>query len=220
VETDERLTLVIVENREISRVAIRSLLRSYPNMEVIGEAADGRRAVEITIEKQPAVVLLDLRLPIMDGIEASRLIQADCPRTGILIFTASDSGDDVFAALAAGAAGYCLKGCTGEQLADAIRTVASGGAYLDRDVALKVLQYVREMDPSKKSSSHKNRYLLSPREIEVLHLLVEGLTNQRIAEQLAVSTETVKKHVTHILQKLAVADRTQAAVKAVRHGYL
>jgi two-component system NarL family response regulator len=181
---------------------------------VVGEASDGRSAIEKSLALQPAVILMDIGMPIMDGIDATREIKRTLPETRILVLTANESDDNVFAALAAGADGYCLKNIEAEQLSIAIMAVHSGASYLDRDIAGRVLRSF----VSAKPKTMEGNSSLTERELEILKLVVDGLGNQEIAEQFSITNETVKTHVRHILEKLAVSDRIKAAVKAVRQG--
>lgn len=214
------IRIFIAEDHEITRVGLRLTLEQLSGFKVIGEANDGMLSVEKVLEMKPDVVLMDIGLPTIDGIEATRQVKERLPETRVVMLTSHDSDRDVFAALAAGADGYCLKEVSGSQLAMAIRCVADGAAWLDPGVASRVLKAcamsvpAQPGDPSKPPSPQT----LSQRELDVLKLVVEGLSNQEIAERLVVSVETIKTHMRHIMEKLAVSDRTQAAVKAMREG--
>jgi NarL family two-component system response regulator LiaR len=174
--------------------------------------------VAMAADLRPAIVLMDIGLPKVDGIEATQQVKKALPETRILMFSSADEEDVVFAALAAGADGYCLKSISGEQLEVAIRAILSGAAWLDPAIAAKVLTRAGGKVDSASASGQKGKFALSPREIEVLELLVNGSSNREIADALVVSQETVKTHMRHIMEKLAVSDRTQAAVKAMREN--
>ncbi len=215
------ISIFIAEDHEITRVGLRLTLEQLTGFQVVGEAHDGKLAADRIVELKPDVVLMDIGLPTIDGIEATRRVKEQSPDAKIIMLTSHDSDRDVFAALAAGADGYCLKEVSGTQLAMAIRCVADGAAWLDPGVASRVLKACASggtqsssADPAKAASPQT----LSQRELDVLKLVVEGLSNQEIAERLVVSVETVKTHMRHIMEKLAVSDRTQAAVKAMREG--
>jgi two-component system, NarL family, response regulator LiaR len=212
------ITLFIVEDQVIARLGLRLILERIPEFAVVGEAEDGLAAVAGTLELKPAVVLMDIMLPGIDGIEATKQIKAALPGCRVLMLTSYERDDDVFAALSAGADGYCLKTISAEQLALAIRAVADGVAWLDPGIARRVLQGSSRSQAA--ASPQKPRFALSQREHEVLQLIVDGLSNQEIADRLILSAETIKTHIRHIMEKLAVSDRTQAAVKALRERLL
>jgi two-component system, NarL family, response regulator LiaR len=207
---------LIVDDHEIVRCGLRAALKSCSEIEVVGEAVDGVTAISKSAECLPDVVLMDIRMPLMDGIAATREIKINYPNTRVLILTSNDNQQDVFAALAAGADGYCLKNTQSRELAMAIQAVHSGAGWLDAQIAQLVLRSITAPSSNGSSPPSKQPSLLSSREIEVLRLLVEGLSNSDIALRLVVSPETVKTHMKHIMEKLQVSDRTQAAVKAMR----
>lgn len=210
------ISVLVVDDHQITRKGLVLTLQQYDRFRIVGEAADGRAAIEKSLQVLPAVILMDIGMPILGGIEALTEIKRKLPETRVIVLTANDSDDSVFAALAAGADGYCLKNIGAEQLSIAIIAVQSGAAFLDPAIASRVLQSCVASKPK----SDKNTFFLSEREQEVLALLVDGLSNQQIAERLFISNDTVKTHMRHILEKLAVSDRTQAAVKAIRHGLI
>ncbi|MBX9771782.1 MAG: response regulator transcription factor [Candidatus Obscuribacterales bacterium] len=219
--TSETISIVIAEDHEITRVGLRLTLEQLDGFVVVGEACNGRQAIQEVLDKKPKIVLMDIGLPLMDGIEATRRIKADVPDTGIIMLTSHDTDRDIFAALSAGADGYCVKEVSSHRLAIAIRAVVDGAAWLDPAIANRVLRACAT-GGSQMANSHEaeksDHSPLSQREISVLSLIVAGLSNQEIAERLTLSVETVKTHVRHIMEKLAVHDRTQAAVKALRQG--
>ncbi len=222
--SNQVINVLIVEDHEITRVGLKLTLSQMPLLKVIGEAEDGQSAISRALELKPNVILMDIGLPSMDGIEATLTIKTQMPDMRIVMLTSHDNDRDIFAALAAGADGYCLKEVSGTQLSLAIRTVADGAAWLDPAIASRVLKASAQtgqihtsenLIPITQSSSIGR---LSQREMEVLALVVEGLSNQEIANRLGLSVETIKTHMRHIMEKLAVSDRTQAAVKAMRQG--
>lgn len=220
---DETITLLVADDQEIIRFGLKTLLRALPQFSIIAEASNGKSAVEKCREAAPDVVLMDIRMPVMDGIEATRKIKSEMPNTCILILTSTDVEEHMFAALAAGADGYCIKESPVERLCQAIETVKSGGCWLDPQIARRVVKTSVE-HAAEKSAEQKTakdtRNPLTERELEVLQMVVNGHSNHSIAEMLNVRIDTVKSHMTHILNKLAVTDRTQAAVKALREGFL
>jgi len=218
----------VVEDHEITRVGLTLTLKRSSEIEIVGEASDGKQAVELAVSLQPNVVLMDIGLPIIDGIEATGQIKKGVSGARIIMLTAHDNDREIFAALGAGADGYCLKGTATAQLVLAIKTVADGAAWLDPGIATKVLQasVLAGLPAANKASEDAATKVpgpgprLSQREVDVLRLVVDGLSNQAIAEKLYLSVETVKTHMRRIMEKLAVSDRTQAAVKAMREGLL
>jgi DNA-binding NarL/FixJ family response regulator len=220
------IEIFIAEDHEITRVGLRLTLENIPNFKVVGEAGDGKTAVSKVKELKPDVVLMDIGMPLMDGIDATGYIKKEVEGTRVIMLTSHDNDRNIFAALAAGADGYCLKEVSGSQLASAIRAVSNGAAWLDPGIASRVLRAattssMAESDAAKASgapNASNNNAQLSNRELDVLRLVVEGMSNQEIAEKLVLSVETIKTHMRHIMEKLAVSDRTQAAVKAMRQG--
>lgn len=217
----ELVKVILAEDDEPTRFWLKLTLQQSKAYNVVGVAGDGKTAVDLAGEHKPAVALLDIGMPIMDGVEAARKIKDSNPDTKVIMFTSHDTDDSVFAALAAGADGYCLKTLTAEQLLKAISSVVDGAAWLDPGIARRVLRAAShgpsqgDSEPDKESN---NPFALSQRELEVLTLLVEGLSNQQIADKLCLGTETIKTHMRHIMRKLSVSDRTQAAIKAMREG--
>jgi two-component system, NarL family, response regulator LiaR len=212
------INILIVDDQQITRLGLRLAAERSPDLVVVAEADEGSAAVSKTMEFHPDVVLMDIELPGMDGIEASRQIKSRAPDTRILIVTNYDNDEEIFAALSAGADGYCLKDAGCEQIAMAIRAVAAGAAWLSPGIARRVLATCRSDAGKGSAPESRESFLLSVRELDVLGLIVEGLSNLAIANRLCLSQETVKTHVRHIMEKLVVSDRTQAAVKALRQG--
>ncbi|MBE9191527.1 response regulator transcription factor [Gloeocapsopsis crepidinum LEGE 06123] len=208
------ISILLVEDHALMRRGMRSQFALEPDFLVIGEAADGIQAVELAKQLKPDMVLMDIDLPLMDGITATQQIKSTCLTSHVLALTAFDRDSQVIAMLAAGADGYCLKSMEWEQLIAVIRLIQSGGTYLDTQVARKVFQILKPTSESKTSAVQSA--FLSQREREVLKLIAQGYSNQEIAQQLYLSLGTVKSYVRMILNKLSVDDRVQAAAKAVR----
>lgn len=215
------IDILIAEDHEITRVGLRLTLEHIEGFKVVGEASDGRSAVEKVSELKPHVVLMDIGLPLLDGIDATCKIKEMTPATRVIMLTSHDNDRDIFAALGAGADGYCLKEVSESQLVMAIKAVADGVAWLDPGVASRVLRACAKVSPQQEEQRMVTIAApLSQREIDVLRLVVEGLSNQEIADRLVLSVETIKTHMRHIMEKLTVSDRTQAAVKAMREGLI
>ena len=212
----EPIRILVVEDHHITRAGLILVLKQCEDFEVIGEAADGLSAIEKALELKPAIVLTDIGLPTMSGIEVATELKSKLPETRVIALTSHDDDQTVFAALGAGADGYCLKDIAQDQLYLAIKSVHAGACWLDPAIAKRVLN-ASVKSPKKTESTD---FGLSARELEVLGLIVDGLSNHQIANQLVISHDTVKTHMRHILEKLVVADRTQAAVKALRQGLI
>ncbi len=207
----------IVEDYKLTRVGLRMALNEFDDIEVIGEAEDAEKGIEQIKELKPNVVLMDLGLPGMSGLEATQKLQEVSPESKVVILTSHGQEEEVLASLGIGAKAYCLKDVSPETLALVIKNVALGGCWLDPNIAnyvLNTLPMPERLDFKSRSDSQKVQ--LTDREIEVLKLLVQGKSNTEIADELIVSVHTAKAHVCSILQKLCVDDRVQAAVKAVR----
>lgn len=199
------IQVLVVDDHPIVRMGLMTMLEYEPGMEVVGEASDGLKAVEQFRALQPDVVLMDLRLPQMSGVEAIATICQEFPTARSIILTTYDGDEDIYRGLQAGAKGYLLKDAARQELLDAIRIVHAGQKYLSLPVGAKLAE---RMDTPQ----------LSERECEVLRLLAQGKSNQEISTKLCITEGTVKFHVTKILQKLGVSDRTQAVITAFRRG--
>lgn len=207
---------LIVEDQELFREAMRTLLSLESDVEVIGEASNGEEALRLTAEFQPQVVLMDLRMPVMSGTEATRRIHAEHPGVQVLVLTTFDQEEDVFEALRAGASGYMLKNTPAAQLVEAIKTVADGQTYLQPSVASQVVAEFNRLSTGSPMTGDGRRIasLLSQREHDIVRHLMRGMSNKEIAAGLSITEGTVKNHMTSILEKLQVTDRTSAALKA------
>lgn len=205
---------VIVEDHALTRQGMKTALESAFN--VVGEAADGVVGFEVIVKERPSVAVIDLGLPGMDGIELTTRVKRELPDLRVVIMTMIDLEEDVIAALAAGADAYCLKSSPPEVLVDAVRIASEGGAYFDPRIAHVVLA---RFSPTASNQSAA-RSPLTPREVDVLQLIANGKANTEIATLLNIGLGTVKGHIRDILEKLSAADRTQAAVVALRKGFI
>lgn len=214
------IRLLIVDDQRLMRDGLRTLLELEPDLVVAGEAEDGASALEKYADILPDVVLMDIRMPRLDGVEATRRIRQRWNEARIIILTTFDDDALVFDGLRAGALGYLLKDVSGEELAEAIRKVAGGGALIEPSVARKVLAEFARLAPPARPFQEQITEPLSERELEILKLLAQGATNRQIASQLFLAEGTVKNYISAILDKLGVEDRTQAALRARELGLL
>src|SRR4051794_8231117 len=206
----DMITIVIVDDHAIVRQGLRTYLDLQPDMKVVGEAPDGNKAIEMARDLLPDIMLMDLVMPKMDGVEATRSVTTVSPSTKVIVLTSFSEDEQVFASIKAGAQGYLMKDVLPSELAKAIRTVYRGEAQLDPEIARKLMHEFSNPQPT------KPKHDLTERELEVLRLISLGKTNRDISEELVLSEKTVKTHVSNILQKLHLSDRTQAAVYALR----
>jgi DNA-binding NarL/FixJ family response regulator len=216
----EAIRILLVDDQRLMREGLRVLLALEPDLEVIGEAEDGAVALNAYEALQPDVVLMDVRMPGMDGVEATWRLRERWPKARIVILTTFDDDEYVFEALRAGALGYLLKDVSGHDLAQAVRTVAAGGALIQPSVAAKVVAEFARMAPPAREVDAGLAEPLSEREVQILRLLAGGLTNRQIAERLSMAEGTIKNYVTNILGKLGARDRTQAAIRARKLGLI
>jgi DNA-binding NarL/FixJ family response regulator len=217
------ISLVLADDHAVVRAGTRQLLERQPDMQVVGEAADGEEAIRLARELKPDVVVMDVRMPRLSGVEATRRIKQELPRVAVLVLTAHDDDEYVFALLQSGANGYLLKTAETDELVKAIRTVAAGQSTLDPTVAGKVVaQFASGRSlPDLLSGAKKDEYDgLTERELEILKLVGRGMTNKRIGRQLYISDRTVQAHLSNIFSKLGVESRTEAAMYAVRRGWV
>jgi len=213
------IRLLLVDDQALFREGLRTLLSVWPDLTVVGEANNGQEALDIASQCRPDVVLMDLRMPVLDGVAATRRLREKMPEVKIIVLTTFDDDDHVFDGLRAGAVGYLLKDVPSEKLVEAIRAAAEGKSFLQPSVAAKVVaEFARltAVSPAIAPTSPVQPLPepLSDRELEILGLMADGLSNKEIARKLYIAEGTVKNHITNILGKLGVRDRTQAALKA------
>lgn len=213
-----KIRILIADDHAVVREGTRRILEQESDMEVVGEAGDGEEAVNLATSLKPDVAIMDISMPKMDGIEATKLIKAACPSISVLALSAYDDDQFVFSLLEAGAAGYLLKSVRSRELLDAIRAVYSGESVLHPSIARKVLN--RFVSASGKPEGKEPSGMLSDREMEVLKLAAKGLSNQDIAEKLCLSIRTVQGHLGHIFNKLQVGSRTEAVVRGLKEGWV
>jgi DNA-binding NarL/FixJ family response regulator len=206
------IRVVIADDQALVRAGFRMILKAEPGIEVVGEAGDGVEAVARARELAPDVVLMDIRMPLVDGIEATRRLVVDEASPRVLVLTTFDLDEYVYGALRAGASGFLLKDAPQDQLVTAIRVIATGGSLFAPSVTRRLIEeFARRVEPTAAPPALES---LTAREVEVLRFIARGLTNGEIATALVVSEHTVKTHVTHIFQKLDLRDRTQAVIVA------
>jgi DNA-binding NarL/FixJ family response regulator len=211
------IRVVIADDQGMVRAGFRSLLESEPDIEVVGDAADGEQAIAAVRRLRPDVVLMDIRMPGLDGLEATRRLVRDGTTARVLVLTTFDLDEYVFDALRAGASGFLLKDATAEELASAVRLLAQGDALLAPAVTRRVIEAFGQL-PARDAASVELLAELSPREVEVLRLLARGRSNAEIARELVVSEATAKTHVSNVLAKLRLRDRIQAVIFAYESG--
>jgi len=221
---DETKRLVLADDHHLLRRGFRSLLSGEPGLEVVGEASTGLEAIELCRRLVPDLVLMDVRMPEMDGITATRRIKDEQPGVSVLMVTMHENPDYLLEALDAGAAGYVLKDAPAERLINAVHRTLDGESPLNQELATRLLRQLAEEKQNTPSHTPPKHHepledALTPRETEVLELLTTGQTNQQIAQTLTISRGTAKVHVERIIRKLGVSDRTQAAVRALELGF-
>jgi len=214
----EKIKVLIADDHAVVRDGTRRILEQEPDLEVVAEAADGAEAVRLAGTARPDVAIIDIAMPGVDGIEATKQIKSLYPSIAVLILSAYDDDQFVFGLLEAGAAGYLLKSVRGKDLVEAVRQVYAGESVLHPAIARKVLN--RFVPAAGKTAGQKPTQVLSDREIEVLRLATRGLSNQQIADQLFLSLRTVQAHLGHIFNKLRVSSRTEAVVRALKEGWV
>jgi DNA-binding NarL/FixJ family response regulator len=222
------LRVMIVDDHPLLRGGIRRVLEAESDLEVVGEASDGKEAISMALELEPDIVLMDINLPTMNGLQATRELKTLRPDIGVIVFTAYHDETQALHAIQAGASAYFPKDVTAAELVNAIREVSQGNYVIDDTVLAKpevakwLLKQFQEVAPIQAEDALADELFLplSPREMEILQLIARGLSNKEIAKELKISRQTVKNHMTSILRKLAVNDRTQAAVYALRRGWI
>ncbi len=214
----DKIKIIIADDHPVVRKGTCQLLQQEPDFEVVGEAVDGEEAVRLATSLKPDVAIIDIAMPRVNGIEATKRIKALCPNIAVLVLTAYDDDQFVFALLEAGAAGYLLKSVEGWEIVDAVRAIHAGESVLHPSVARKVLN--RFLPTPEKPTKKEPMEVLGERELAVLRLAGKGLSNQDIACDLCISLHTVETHMQHIFAKLHVSSRTEAVVYALRQGWI
>lgn len=215
------IRVMLVDDQALFREGLRTLLSIRPDLEVVGEAENGREAVDLAAQLRPDVILMDLRMPVLNGVAATRQLQKEQPHSKVIVLTTFDDDDYIFDGLRAGAVGYLLKDVSSDKLVEAIRAAARGESFLEPSIAAKVVAEFNRLSGGGRPSIPEEQPLVEPlseRELEILGVLAGGASNREIAQQLHITEGTVKNHVTNILGKLEVRDRTQAALKARELG--
>lgn len=214
------IRVIVADDHAVVREGTRHLLEREEDIEVVGEAADGQEAIELAERLRPHVAIVDIAMPRVNGIEATRRIKASRPEVGILVLTVHDDDQYVFALLEAGAAGYLLKDVPGNELVRAVRAVTAGESVLHPAVARKVLgRFVAGTGGRNGAAGEPSRELLTERELQVLKMAARGMGNKVIARRLGLSGRTVQAHLSHVFQKLGVASRTEAVIRGLRQGW-
>lgn len=217
------IRVLLVDDQALFREGLHTLLSVHPDIEVVGEAENGRQALEKVAQQRPQVVLMDVRMPVLDGVAATRLLHEEHPDVRVIMLTTFDDDEYVFEGLRAGAVGYLLKDVPSQKLIEAIQAAARGESFLQPSVAARVVAEFARLSESGGRAQAANQALVEPlteRELEVLQEIATGGSNRDIAERLFITEGTVKNHVTSILGKLDVRDRTQAVLKAKEMGIL
>jgi two-component system, NarL family, response regulator DegU len=216
----EKIKVLIADDHRVVREGLSAILRENSDLEVVGEARDGQEAVEKARELQPDVILMDVSMPRMNGVEATRAIKRETPHIGIVALTMYDEEKYIFDLVRAGATGYLLKDSDSAQIISAIRSISKGESLIHPSVASKILAEFSLLSEGKGKKPARTGHDLTEREITVLRLVADGKTNKEIANDLDLSEKTVKNHVRNIFHKLQVYDRTQAAILAIRKGLI
>jgi DNA-binding NarL/FixJ family response regulator len=211
----ESIRVLIADDHTLFRDGLRALLASIPDIEVVGEASSGKEALRLAVEHQPDVILMDIQMPDLNGIEATRQILRTSPHVGIVVLTMFQDDDSVFAVMRAGARGYVLKGADQTVLLRAVRAIANGESLFSPEIAARLMQFFANLEPASRPELFPE---LTEREREILSFIADGQTNAEIAEKLVISMKTVRNHVSNIFSKLQVADRAQAAIRAREAG--
>jgi DNA-binding NarL/FixJ family response regulator len=216
----DRITVVVADDQRLVRGGFRVILNSEPDIAVVAEAGDGREAIELVRQHRPAVALLDIRMPVLDGLQAAREIMTLAPATRVLIVTTFDADEYVYEALRAGASGFLLKDAPAEQLVTAVRCVAVGDALIDPVITRRLISRFTLAARGRPAGVPDSLRQLTARELDVLRLVARGMSNLEIARELVVEENTVKTHVSRILTKLGLRDRVQAVVLAYESGFV
>ena len=214
----DRIRILIADDHTLVRDGTRRILESEKDLEVVAEASNGEEAVALTSSLRPDIAIIDIAMPVLDGIEVTRQIKALYPETAILILTAHDNDQFIYSLLEAGAAGYLLKSVRSQELVDAVRALHAGESVLHPAIARKVLNYFAS--PSGRDKKQGRSETLTQRELDILKLVTKGFTNKEIADELSLSARTVQRHLESIFNKLQVGSRTEAVVRALKEGWV
>lgn len=214
------IRILIVDDQALFREGLRTLLSVQPDFEIVGEAGNGEEGLKMAVQTRPDVVLMDLRMPVMDGVKTTERIKASLPACRVIVLTTFDDDELVFDGLRAGAIGYLLKDVSSNKLFDAVRAASRGEYFLLPAITAKVIAEFARIPRSNSNRAHDSAETLSPREQEILRLVASGDSNKEIAERLVISEGTVKNHLSNILAKLSVKDRLQAVIRARELGWL
>lgn len=216
-----RARILLADDHELFRDGLAGLINNQPDMEVAGQAGDGYEALVLARDLQPDLIIMDIKMPVCDGLEATRLIRAELPRSRLIMLTVHDEDEKLFAAIKAGANGYMLKDTSSADFLRGVRSALGGEATLPPRLAASLLdEFARLVNRSRPAVSSDDAPDLTPRELDVLQLIATGMTNQEISDQLSISLHTTKSHVRHILSKLHAVNRRHAARLAARQGLL
>lgn len=217
----KKLRLMLVDDQSLFREALRTLLALQTDFEIVAEAENGERALELAKKHKPDVALMDLRMPVMGGVEATRRMAQASPSTRVVVLTTFDEDEEIFEAMRAGALGYLLKACSADKLCESIRATAKGTSVLEPSVAARMMAEVNRLSAREgRRPAQPLADPLSERELAVLRLLADGCSNKEIGSRLNITEGTVKNHMTNVLGKLGVLDRTQAALRAREMGLI
>ena len=217
----KKLKLMLVDDQSLFREALRTLLALQPDFDIVAEAENGERAAVLAKLHKPDVILMDLRMPVLGGVEATRRVMAANPAARVVVLTTFEEDEEIFEALRAGALGYLLKACSADKLCESVRAAAKGASVLEPSVAAKMMAELNRLSAKEgRRISPPLSDPLSERELGVLKLLAEGCSNKEIGSRLCITEGTVKNHMTNVLGKLGVLDRTQAALKAREMGLI
>lgn len=217
----QKLRLLLVDDQSLFREALRTLLSLQPDFEIVAEAENGERGIALARVHHPDVVLMDLRMPVLGGVEATRRLGQAAPGSRVIVLTTFDEDEEIFDALRAGAVGYLLKACSADKLCESVRAAAKGASVLEPSVAAKMMAELNRLSARDgRKVPHALATPLSERELAVLRLLADGCSNKEIGARLSITEGTVKNHMTNVLSKLGALDRTQAALKARELGLI
>mgnify|MGYP005785817403 FL=1 len=214
------IKILLVEDHELTRKGIAYSLKTFPDIEIIGDVDNGKKAVDFISSKKPDVILMDIAMPVMNGIDATKKINEEYPDIKIIMLTSINEKQSVLSAFHSGANAYCMKDIKSEELINIIKAVMTGAVWIDPNIARYVLDILQTTGIPAENKTPNNIFNLTAREREILKLIAEGRSNKDIAEKLVLSLHTVKNHVKNIIQKLAVDDRTQAAILALKENLI